>query len=186
MTSPSGKIYIGQTSQTPSVRWGYGYGYINCPHLFSAIKKYGWDNFEHIIVTDNLSKREADWIEHYLICYYESYNKDKGYNLTMGGDGAVGYRFSDEQRKAMSLKRKGRKATEETKARLSYSHKHCLRTQLVSKKVVQRNKKNDIIDIYDSITDASKALNVDIRDIWNVCNGRQKTCRNYIFEYEKK
>ena len=53
----NGKSYIGQTIQKPSRRWRDGKHYID--QIFGvAIKKYGWDNFEHIILTDNIQTIE--------------------------------------------------------------------------------------------------------------------------------
>lgn len=54
------KVYIGITSREPHVRWGKnGNNYNRHKHFYSAIKKYGWDNFEHKILTTVESKEEA-------------------------------------------------------------------------------------------------------------------------------
>jgi group I intron endonuclease len=85
--SPSKKIYIGQTSQIKNInkRWVNGDGYKRQSYFYNAIQKYGWDNFEHIILETNLSKEEADEREKYWISFYNSDNKMYGYNLTSGG-----------------------------------------------------------------------------------------------------
>ena len=44
-----------------------GYQYHQCTHFWRAIQKYGWDNFEHIILVENLSKEMANIIESELI-----------------------------------------------------------------------------------------------------------------------
>ncbi len=45
------KVYIGITQQALEKRWGInGTNYKSSPHFFSAIQKYGWDNFEHNIL----------------------------------------------------------------------------------------------------------------------------------------
>jgi group I intron endonuclease len=77
------KIYVGQTSQKPEKRWKLGEGYKTSTKFYNAIKKYGWDNFEHIILKDNLTLEEANYWEEYYIKQYDSYRN--GYNATMGG-----------------------------------------------------------------------------------------------------
>lgn len=54
--SPSNKVYVGMTKRNPVKRWGYnGYCYKNNDHFSRAIKKYGWDNFQHLILFSNLT-----------------------------------------------------------------------------------------------------------------------------------
>ena len=90
-TSPNGKRYIGITSQRPVRRWGSnGYGYIDNLYFWRAIQKYGWDNFKHEILFEDLTKEEAEQKEIELIAFYDSTNPSKGYNMTAGG----GYSFN--------------------------------------------------------------------------------------------
>ena len=62
-TFPNGAVYIGKTDMNPEDRWLNGWGYKNCPLMFNAIIKYGWDNVKHEILYDNLTKEEAAEIE---------------------------------------------------------------------------------------------------------------------------
>lgn len=81
------KKYIGITSQSVSRRWRpEGQGYKNCVAFYRAIQKYGWDNFEHIILNEGLTEYEAKKEESRLIAFYSSNNKEYGYNLTDGGE----------------------------------------------------------------------------------------------------
>ena len=82
----NGKIYIGQTCQKPEYRWNNGKNYINCSYFYKAIQKYGWDNFEHIILEENLTLEQANEKEEYYIKLYNSINPEKGYNLQKGGN----------------------------------------------------------------------------------------------------
>ena len=82
----NGKKYIGQTCQKPEYRWNNGKGYSQCPHFYAAIQKYGWDNFEHIILETDLTLEEANKKEQEYIALYDTLNKEKGYNLSKGGD----------------------------------------------------------------------------------------------------
>ena len=79
------KVYIGQTCQAPEKRWGKnGIGYNKSPKFWHAIQKYGWDNFEHIILFQNLTAEQADDIEQKLIILYDA-NGENGYNIQAGG-----------------------------------------------------------------------------------------------------
>lgn len=88
----NGKSYIGLTHQKLEKRWGYqGKGYQKSQKLFyKAIKKYGWDNFTHEILEDNIPTLEkANEREIYYIKLYRTYigfEDCKGYNMTLGGD----------------------------------------------------------------------------------------------------
>lgn len=82
----NGKVYIGQTGQKPERRWGnQGSGYKANPYFYNAIKKYGWDNFEHEIIDFNLTLEESNELEIELINKFDSRNPEKGYNLKSGG-----------------------------------------------------------------------------------------------------
>lgn len=85
----NGKMYIGQTKQSLARRFRGGEGYINCPHFYAAIQKYGWDNFEHYIYKDNLSKEEANQLEQKLIKEYQTQNETFGYNISEGGSNVI-------------------------------------------------------------------------------------------------
>lgn len=85
-TFPNGKVYIGITKREPKVRWGpSGYGYYRNARMWDAIKKYGWDNIEHIILYENKTREEANELERKLIEEYKSNQKDFGYNIQRGG-----------------------------------------------------------------------------------------------------
>ena len=85
-TSPSNKVYIGITKQTLKARWNNGHGYKNNEYFTNAIKKYGKDNFKHEILFNNLTLDEAKKLEIKTIAFYDSTNRNKGYNITIGGE----------------------------------------------------------------------------------------------------
>ena len=80
----NGKVYIGITNRPVEKRWANGKAYSHCRRFNNAIKKYGWDGFEHTIVKDSLCKEEALSLEQSLIEHYQSCDVNKGYNLTSG------------------------------------------------------------------------------------------------------
>lgn len=86
-TSPTGKVYIGITSQDPERRWGAnGSGYRENKRFYNAIKKHGWDNFKHEILFKGLTKEDACEIEKQLIKEHRSYEFKYGYNQSLGGE----------------------------------------------------------------------------------------------------
>lgn len=73
------KKYIG-ISKNYERRWGNGYGYINNTLFYKDIEQYGWDNFEHEIIEENLCKVDALILESRLIKQYKTDNIEFGYN----------------------------------------------------------------------------------------------------------
>ena len=97
----NGKKYIGQTCQKPEYRWGKeGKGYEQCSLFYAAIQKYGWDNFEHIIILTGLSAEEANLKEQELISFYKTTQKEFGYNLQKGGNNRI---INESTRKKLSF-----------------------------------------------------------------------------------
>lgn len=81
------KLYIG-ISKDVTKRWkNNGKEYITCPYFWRAIEKYGWDGFEHVILIDNITKKEAELFEKELIKKYQTQDRNFGYNLASGGSG---------------------------------------------------------------------------------------------------
>lgn len=101
-TFPNGKVYIGITSQKPQKRWGsFGQNYKHNSYMMRAINKFGWDNIEHEIIKEGLSKEEACKLEIELIAKYRSAERKYGYNLDLGGSG---FNMTDEQKTKQSEK----------------------------------------------------------------------------------
>ena len=97
-TFPNGKVYIGLTKQEPEKRFKNGYGYENCPLMFNAIQKYGWNN---VVTTwlyrdiDNI--QEASFLESQSIKQYRSNEREYGYNLANGGQGGATNKYDHTQ-----------------------------------------------------------------------------------------
>lgn len=104
----NGKRYIGITQNKPNRRWQNGYGYKNRnSYFYNAIRKYGWENFEHIILEENLTRKEASEKEKYYIRLYNTNNENYGYNITSGGDNNfTRNKLTEEQRINISNKTK--------------------------------------------------------------------------------
>ena len=80
------KAYVGITVQTKAkYRWGKnGEHYKQQPKFYNAIKKYGWDTFDHIILESNIDGKDVAAKEQFYITKFDSYNN--GYNSTPGGE----------------------------------------------------------------------------------------------------
>lgn len=98
----NGKVYIGITCKTLNDRFRSGNGYNHNAHFKSAIQKYGWNNFEHTLIADNLSYEDACEMEINLIALYDSTNREKGYNVSYGGEsGRLGIKHTEEAKQKM-------------------------------------------------------------------------------------
>ena len=87
----NGKIYIGMSKNLDN-RWSSnGIHYKNSKRFYNAIQKYGWDNFEKIVLEEGLSFEEACDLEIESISKYNSRDKKIGYNIAEGGNGGVIY-----------------------------------------------------------------------------------------------
>ena len=105
-----GKKYVGLTSQKPEKRWNHGNGYRQTTHIGRAIKKYGWNNFTHEVLYENLSSEDAQKIEVELIKKYNTLNPKYGYNMQPGGNlSNLGVKMSEENRRKLSARTKGEK-----------------------------------------------------------------------------
>ena len=96
-TSPSGKVYVGITSNITK-RWASkGYYYQLSNTIFSrAIRKYGWDNFLHEVIASNLPESTAKALEIEFIALYKKLGLS--YNMTNGGEGYKGVHEFDHIR----------------------------------------------------------------------------------------
>ena len=135
-TSPSGKRYVGITSQNPEKRWGKdGKNYLDKnkegkyrqPAIANAIVKYpNWNEWEHVIFDEGLTHDEACNAEKFLIAKLDTYKN--GYNETEGGEGAVGIILTEEHKRKISESRKGKFLGE---ANSFYGKKHTEKSKML-------------------------------------------------------
>ena len=207
----NGKVYIGITSQKPEQRWGsQGCNYKSSPHFYSAIQKYGWDNFEHNILFTDLSKEQACLKEQELIKEYNSMNREFGYNSTSGGDiftmneetkqkisqammgnqNNLGHPCSEEKKKKISNAQKGREFTEKHKQKLSEAAKNRHVPCSEEKKQILKEKSHkkpvyceELDKIFESVQECGRQLGIPATNISKLCNGRGKTLKGYHLRY---
>ena len=206
----NGKVYIGQTALNVERRWRNGKGY-KTGVFKKAIEKYGWDNFEHIIVRDKLSKEEANLLEVSLIRKY----KELGicYNITDGGEGACGYKHTEESKKKISNRSKGKKIpeyikilvserfkgvalTEEHKLKISIALRGKSKSEEAKLKmklnhsyhdlveVIKCDKNGNIICTYPSIAEASRDTGILQTHISRCARGKRPSAGGYKWKYK--
>ena len=199
----NGKMYVGQTCRKPEYRWDNGNGYKNSRYFWRAICKYGWDNFDHEVVASNLTKEEADNFEKLLINKLDTMNQDKGYNMTMGGEGSVGCVLSEETRQKMSKSRMGRQVSAETRKKISEGHKgkrlsastrNKLREINIGKSAGSNNPSaravyqidkdtNEIIARFETMLEASLQTGASYTHICSCCRGTRSISGGFKWTY---
>lgn len=113
----NGKYYVGITSQGVEERfkghlWDAHRGSKTIFH--SALRKYGVENFKLEVLESDIPQELAEERERYYIKAYDSYYPSrKGYNMTEGGNGTIGYIFTEEARQKISDAHRGRKFSAE-------------------------------------------------------------------------
>lgn len=200
----NGKKYVGITSKTCEERWRDGRGYKRCTLFNKAIKKYGWDGFDHEIVASNLTQSEAEDMEKSLIAQFQTTNPEFGYNLSEGGHAPL---LSEETKQKISEALRGEnnpmfghQYSEEEKERLSEKMSGANHPRYgiivdndVKQKISQALKgghgKRSVIcvetgEIFQSITEAAKAKNIKhISQIVSSAKGAANSAGGYHWQY---
>lgn len=172
------KAYIGQTCQIPQRRWEKGLNYVCSTHFYRAIKKYGWDSFEHIIFATNLTQEQANQMERLLIAFFDTTNQKYGYNMRSGGENSklceqTKEKIRDAMRKKPSFL--GKKHTEESKRNMRLHWNGGKKP--IPVRCVELNQE------YESASEAGRKLKLNISHITQCCKKNRKTCGKYHFEY---
>jgi len=213
ITSPSGRVYIGQSVNIEN-RWAR-YRSLDCqdmPKLYASLNKYGHGAHCFNVVeecdTSNLNERERHWQEHYNVV-------KEGLNCKLvGTEDRSGYTSEETKRKIGKANKgkvssmKGRTHSEETKRKMSESQKkipkkgrpigskhteETKRKMSKSKKgkparnrreILQVSKQGEVIQKWNSITEAQRELG--ITGVGNALTGRSKTAGGYIWKYKNK
>lgn len=194
--SPNGKIYVGITSWPVEHRWENGGGYPRCTVFYRAIKKYGWENFQHNIIATGLGEGTAKNMEKDLIAF----NKAKGisYNITDGGDGALGRPCSELRREMTRNIWKGKKipkdiveksASKRRGITLSKEHIDKIRIGKIGNsngnKAVCFIKDNTVIFEFPSCVKAAEFFKVHPNNISRCARKEYQTFKGYSVTYKK-
>ena len=208
------KIYFGLTKQQPP-EYRFGNGGINymksCPHFWNSIEKYGWENFDHIILVTGLSRESAAQLETDLIKEYNTQNREYGYNVMSGGmapiipqevreriskglmgnKNGLGHPCSEEKKRKISEAQIGRKFSEECKMKMSLAKKgkhHAPPSMETRKKISDSHKKKPVYcietnKVYPSVQECARQLLVDAPSVSHCCLGQISNIKGYHLSY---
>lgn len=188
----NGKRYVGVTSKpNPNHRWSNGLGYKENTHFYAAIQKYGWNNFEHIILAEGLTEQEAKEMEKQLIAEWNTQNREYGYNMTSGGDGTPGFYPSEETRMKLSIARRKENLSEETLARRSAGLRGRKFTEEHKRKIGDGNSKaiemfskdGEFLKRFNSAHEAEEELGIHHSHISQCCHGTRMTTGGYKWRF---
>ena len=202
---PNGKAYIGITRQEPKIRWGGGNGYVRNEYMHRAIKKYGWENIEHIILFDGLSEEDACEIEKSLIKKYRTNEKEFGYNIESGGQCS---NLAESTKQKLREAHIGKSASEETREKMRASRNRFISenpeeykkimenmmlavekaAELKRKPVIQYDLDGNFLAVWNSTREAERVLGIHHSHIAECCNKLPKhnTAGGYRWEYADK
>lgn len=196
----NGKVYIGQTSESIEQRWKEHQNaskyekYKDYNSMFHcALRKYGFNNFsvEKVEEVDNnlLNSKETYWIN-----FYDSYKS--GYNMTLGGEGSrtidyyIIYKLWDEGYGITDISDIAHcsdvQAREILKGYPNYSKDESFsRGARINKKCVsQYDLDGNLVNKYESASDASRICGISVSNILAVCNFNQKTAGGFQWRFD--
>jgi group I intron endonuclease len=211
ITSPSGKIYIGQ-SQNINIRWKYSYYNICCKDqikLYNSLKKYSPKShiFEILekCTLEELNEREIFWKKYYLkqlgwkkLLFCKLYDIGGGPLSEEIKDkirkGNLGRKHSKKTKIKMSKKAKGRKYSLASRKKMSLSKKgkELTKNQKLSNfgkgrpliPIIQYNLQGDFIKEWSSSKEIKEILGFHDSGIVNCCKGVQNTSKGYKWKYK--
>lgn len=167
--------------------------------LYSAMNKYGVDNFSISCVEEVQNENELSEREQYWIRFYDSYNQ--GYNATLGGDGSLLYDYDtiwELWESGKTIKQISKEvgcndfvvrtvldihniSTEERKER-------SIDDQLLSHEKYKREvnqidiSSNEVINTYESVSEAARKIGADNSTMSKIC-AKSATFKGYKWEY---
>jgi hypothetical protein len=87
--------------------------------LSKAIRKYGWQAFDWEILCKCNDKLTLNLMETFKIMVNHSHYTDYGYNVTWGGDGISGFKWSEESKQKQRERNLGKTLTVQHKINIS-------------------------------------------------------------------
>lgn len=210
ITSPTNKVYVGQSSSM--IKRFCSYKNLLCkdqPRIYNSLKKHGWlaHKFEVVLeLRDDISQATLDCWEEYFMDLY----KGKGYELMNLKEAGSHGKHSEETKKKMSDTRKerlvdgsiittknpmqGRKHTEESKQKMSIAKGGKKpKPSPKSKKGVNSYRFKGYVTVYkdgvkigvfEGVRGVAEYLNTSYSNVRDTLNSKQKSARGCTFTRE--
>lgn len=145
----NGKVYIGKTNNFRKRKNGHLCLLTRCVHynkyLQNSWNKYGSDNFKiDILDSEAINYEDLSEREEYYIKLSRSWERDFGYNMTLGGEGSL---FTKERREALSERMKGVPKSEEQKKKMSIAAKGKPKDRVYTdeqRRIISENLRNQV------------------------------------------
>ena len=115
----NGKRYVGKRQFTQGWKRYLGSGKI----FQKALKKYKRENFKRDIICICYSPEELNKSEYDISVFFDVVKSNSWYNVVLGGGGMSGYHLTDEAKKKVGDANRGRNPSEESRKRMSESHR---------------------------------------------------------------
>jgi group I intron endonuclease len=213
ITSPSDKIYIGQSTNIEKRQNNYINFKTNKnnigPKIYNSLQKYGWEQHIFEIIEecnlDQLNEREIYWGIYY-------YSLKEGLNCRLGdGRGhcceetkqkislaktGMKYKMTEEGRKNKSKLLTGLKRSDESKQKISQSKKGHIcysnpeRSKKISqnsslkKEIIQYSLNDEKLQTFPSANEAGKSIGKSGNSIADCAANRQKTAFGFKWKYK--
>lgn len=199
----TGEVYIGATTieLEERIKDHYNKAVKNYGHKFqTAIREYGienikWEQIDTAQDSNELALKESRYIEKFDTVN-NGYNSDRGggfkkliYQYSLTGELESTFQSLEEASKSSSISEDsishacvGDRKTSNG-FYWTYTSTFDLKEDYRKKKVIQYDLEGEILDVYDSIAEASKATEINKSSIAKCCRGERKKAGNFIWKF---
>lgn len=195
----NGKKYIGQSTNIQK-RWYEHKRTLNKnihdnKHLQRAWNNYGEDNFVFNIICLCLVEELND-LETKYINIYKANDLNYGYNMTLGGEGTHGFHWTEEEKRLIGKRQKGRSPSEETIQkqkdiwRQKIDNGYMPKIDHLRKYIDEQKVPIDCYDLngnyissYSSVHEAARILEIEATNISKVLKNKYHYTKGYVFYY---
>ena len=197
ITSPTGKIYIGKTTNINNRKSSYRSLLCKNQHiLYNSLIKHGFETHTFEVVKEGLfTREELAKLETYYIIHFGSFVRwnESGMNLTLGGEGWKGGSHTVQTKQKISESKKGKPPTpaqiddyEKRAGRKLKKSDEWIRNnaESIKKPIIQYDLDGAFIKEWKSAKDVENELGFNRKNISNNLRGKTNTANGYIWKFK--